>query len=338
MQRLGEGTVAVRVLGAGSPLTLALRPVPDPGSRNDPLRGREVWHTVTDTTVLAGPRSPAGAVRLLDQLRCPTLTRMRQRLVAAAHDAQNEPSATAAALGTLLQWPYRARNTLVHDVGCAVDAALKGCLLTDRPEVSRTLGWVLALTLAYPGDPLVLAPILLRVHRLPAGSSFVLPAGWPFARLTGAAVGVGAGDDGLLRATLGGDHGDVTGFASALERQPTRANQPRLLPTRMTRPSRPSQPSRTSQPSQPSRPARAGRSASAPANGGHPSDDALDRALELARQMCALHPQLAQSAGIIDLRQTERSPGPRSGSRHGPRTGALSRSALQTTAPHRRIG
>jgi hypothetical protein len=281
------------------------------------MRGREVWHTVTDTTVLAGPRSPAGAVRLLDQLRCPTLTRMRQRLVAAAHDAPNEPSAAAAALGTLLQWPYRARTALVHDVCCAVDAALQGCLLTDRPEVSRTLGWVLALTLAYPGDPLVLAPILLRVRRLPAGSSFVLPAGWPFARLTGAAVGVGTGEVGLLRATLGGDHGDVAGFASALERQPTRAGQPRVLPAR---------------------PARAGRSGGAPANCGQPADDALDRALELARQMCALHPQLTQSADIVDLRQTDRSAGPSSGSRRGPRTGSLSRPALQATASRRRIG
>jgi hypothetical protein len=285
------------------------------------MRGREVWHTVTDTTVLAGPRSPAGAARLLDQLRCPTLTRMRQRLVAATHDAANEPSATAAALGTLLHWPYRARTALVHDVSCAVDAALQGCLLTDRPEVSRTLGWVLALTLAYPGDPLVLAPILLRLRRLPAGSSFVLPAGWPFARLTGAAVGVGTGEDGLLRATLGGDHGDVAGFTSALERQPTRAGQPRVLPTR---------------------PARAGGSSDAPANCGQPADDALDRALDralkLARQMCALHPQLAQSADIVDLRQTDRLAGPRSGSRHGPRTGSLSRPTLQATASRRRIG
>jgi hypothetical protein len=304
MQDLGEGTIAIRVLGAGSPMTLSLRPVPDPGTRADPLRGREIWHTVTDTTVLAGPRSPAGAVRLLDQVRCPTLTRMRQRLIAATHDAPGEPSATAAALGTLLQWPCRARTALVHDVACAVDAAFQSSLLTDHPEVSRTLGWVLALTLAHPGDPLVLAPILLRVRRLPAGSSFVLPAGWPFARLTGAAVGVGTGEHGLLRATLGGDHGDVAPFVCALERQPSRTVQPAALPAR-------------------GRTAR-GRTARGRTSQGRTSqqrDDAVERALDLARQMSALHPQLATSPDVIDLRDR---PSPRTGG-HSPRTGGQPR-------------
>lgn len=300
MQGLGAGTVAIRVLGAGSPMTFSLRPVPEPGAGNDPLRGREVWHTVTDATVLAGPRSPAGAVRLLDQLRCPALTRMRQRLIAATHDAPGEPSATAAALGSLLQWPYRARTALVHDVACAVDAVFQNSLLTDRPEVSKTLGWVLALALAYPGDPLVLAPILLRVRRLPPGGSFVLPAGWPFARLTGAAVGVGSAEDGLLRAALGGDHGDVTGFVSALERQPTRAAQPRVLPDR-------------------------GRTA--PGRAKQLRDTALERAHELARQVSALHPQLATSPDVIDLQD-------RVGS---PRTGALPR-LVHHTVVRRGIG
>jgi hypothetical protein len=119
-----------------------------------------------------------------------------------------------------------------------VDATFQRSLLADRPEVSRTLGWVLALTLAYPGDPLVLAPVLLRVRRLPAGCSFVLPAGWPFARLTGAAVGVGTGEQGLLHATLGNDHVDVAGFVSALETQPSRAGHSQVLPDPAPAPSR----------------------------------------------------------------------------------------------------
>jgi hypothetical protein len=293
MYGLGEGPVAIRVLGAGSPMTLSLRPVAEPGAPSDLLRGREVWHTVTDATVLAGPRSPAGAVRLIDQLRCPTLTRMRQRLVAATHEAAGEPSATAQALGHLLQWPHRARTCLVHDVACAVDAAFQGAVLTDRPEVSRTLGWVLALTLAYPGDPLALAPLLLRVRRLPAGSSFVLPPGWPFARLTGSAVGVGAGESSLLRARFGRDHGDADSWTAALERPLARAGQG--LPTDRRRSSTHALPA---------------------------VDAALERAFDQARQISALHPQLATSADVVDLRD-------RSGA---PRAAGLPRLLLHATA------
>jgi hypothetical protein len=308
MQGLGEGTVAIRVVGAGSPTTLSLRPVPERGSPSDPLRGREVWHIVTDTTVLAGPRSPAGAVRLLDQLRCPALTRMRQRLVAAIHEVPGEPSATAAALRTLLQWPYRTRTALVHDVACAVDTAFQRGLLAGRPEVSRTLGWVLALTLAYPGDPLVLAPVLLRVRRLPAGCSFVLPAGWPFARLTGAAVGVGTGEQGRLHATLGQDHVDIAAFVSALERQPSRAGHSQILPDTAPAPSRsptqtaqPGAPAQAVRPGAPTRPWRHGAALDSTAAGtGQHLDSALSRALEIAREMSALHPQLVHSPGVID--------------------------------------
>lgn len=349
MQGLAEGTTSIRVLGAGSPMTLSLRPVPGPGSR-DPLRGREVWHTVTDTTVLAGPRSPAGAVRLLDQLRCPTLTRMRQRLVAATHDVPNEPSAAAAALGTLLQWPYRARTTLVHDIACAVDSVFTSSLMTDRPEVSRTLGWVLALALAYPGDPLVLAPVLLRSRRLPAGTSFVLPAGWPFLRLTGAAVGVSTGpgtaagtagtagtagcDAGTetsaapLCARLGNDHGDVSGLVCALERQPTRTGLPYLLTERPGpvaaggapggRGPRGARGTRGARGSRPGNPQVTETVA--------PSDDALQGALELARQISSRHPQLASSPQTIDLRHRDRGTGPRTGSMPRPASAVPRRS------------
>lgn len=298
MYGLGEGPAAIRVLGAGSPMVLSLRPVPDPGTPTDPLHGREVWHTVTDTTVLAGPRSPAGAVRLIDQLRCPTLTRMRQRLIAATHDAPGEPSATAQALGTLLQWPERTRTTLVGDVACAVDAAFQGSVLTDRPEASRTLGWVLALALAYPGDPLALAPLLLRGRRLPAGSSFVLPPGWPFARLTGAAVGVAAGESEPLRARLGRRHDDPDAWMTALER-PARIGQGTLPERRRT------------------------STRSAPV-----VDAALERAFDLARQVSALHPQLATSQNVVDLR--DRVAG-------GPRTAGLPR-LLHPAGGRRGIG
>lgn len=301
--------MAIRVVGAGSPATLSLRPVPERGSQSDPLRGREVWHIVTDTTALAGLRSSAGAVRLLDQLRCPTLTRMRQRLVAATHEMPGEPSATAAALRMLLQWPYRTRTSLVHDVACAVDAAFQRSLLADRPEVSRTLNWVLALTLAYPGDPLVLAPVLLRVRRLPAGCSFVLPAGWPFVRLTGAAVGVGTGEQGLLHATLGNDHVDIAGFVSALERQPSRAGHSQVLTDTAPAPSR-----SLAQAARPGAPTRSwwnGAALGSTATGrGKHLDGALSRALEIAWEMSALHPQFVHSPGVIDRPRVTRAAHP----------------------------
>jgi hypothetical protein len=224
---------------------------------------------------------------------------MRQRLVAAAHEIPGEPSATAAALRMLLQWPYRTRTSLVHDVACAVDAALQRSLPADRPEVSRTLNWVLALALAYPGDPLVLAPLLLRVRRLPAGCSFVLPAGWPFVRLTGAAVGVGTGEQGLLHVTLGNDHVDVAGFVSALERQPSRAGHSQVLTGTASAPSRSLAPA--ARPGAPTRSWWNGAALGPTARGrGKPLDGAMSRALEIAREMSALHPQLVHSPGVID--------------------------------------
>ena len=271
MLSLVQDRTSVRVLGTDSPIALRLRPVPEPGSR-DPLRGKEVWRTVTDATVLAGPRSPAGAVRLLDQLRCPAMTRMRQRLLAAAHDAPADHVATAAMLGTLLRWPRKARAALVDDVADAVEAAFTGHRAAARPEVSRALGWVLALALSYPGEPLALAPILLRTRRLPAGSSFILPAGWPFMRLAGAAIGIGTDQEELLEIPLGRDHGDVSDLVGALERQPARAGLPHLLPA-------------------------------GPGDVDRAPHGALHRAFDLARHLCAAHPQLTGSGEIIDLRR-----------------------------------
>lgn len=301
MHSMGDGTTSVRILGAGSPLTIRLRPVPEPGSR-DPLRGQEVWHTVTDATVLAGPRSPAGAVRLLDQLRCPSLAWMRQRLAAAARETPTDHITTATMVGTLLQWPHRARTTLVHDVACSVEGFFASGPTTDRPEVSRTLGWVLALTLAYPGDPLALTPILLRARRLPADSSFILPAGCPFLRLTGAAVGIGTGPDDPLEVTLGTSHGDISGLISALERQPARTFLPSL----------------------PS--ARPGTKGNAPCCA---LDGALQRAFDLARQLCAIHPQLAEPRETIDLRRRR----PERGIQRRPERGVQARVTASALGP-----
>lgn len=81
---------------------------------------------------------------------------------------------------------------------------------------------------AYPGDIGVLAPLLLRRHRLDAGEALFLPAGQLHAYLGGVAVEVMANSDNVLRGGLTPKHVDVPELLAALD--PSSEAPPRRRP------------------------------------------------------------------------------------------------------------
>ncbi len=87
-------------------------------------------------------------------------------------------------------------------------------------DVDRHLAaLVVRLAEEHPGDALVVAPLLMFVHFLPAGASLYLPAGVPHAYLGGVGVEVMAASDNVLRAGLTTKHVDPEELLACLDPQ-----------------------------------------------------------------------------------------------------------------------
>ena len=113
-------------------------------------------------------------------------------------------AARSTALHDILTWPRAHRATLLDRVAAAcVRAAAAG-----GPNAS-TFGATAEVAAQYPGDPGVLATLLLRHVRLPAGAALFIPAGGVHAYIRGVGVEVLANSDNVLRAGLTSKHVDV---------------------------------------------------------------------------------------------------------------------------------
>jgi hypothetical protein len=229
-----EGEFAVRLTGPDAAPSLALR-LPGPSDPAelvdgtvtglDPLYGNEVCRAATSTTMLVGLRDTVSAGRLLEVLNFGRLNGLRFRMATARpatsrweglHDL-DRTFGTMSALSTLLCWPGHARSDLTVGAARAATAALQQRRVVGHPQAALALRWVVALAGAFPGDPMVLTPLLLKLRWFEPGQEFLVPTRWPVAMLSGDAIGVCGASSVLVGAGLGAADADPIGFVSGLE-------------------------------------------------------------------------------------------------------------------------
>jgi hypothetical protein len=212
----------VRVLGPSGPPSLALRL---PGLTSDPLHGNEIWRTLTPTTMLAGLRDTMPATQLLDVLGFGRLNGLRFRMSTARPATgtrdpvrgRSRAFGTVCALSTLLCWPGHARAELVTGAARAATAALQHRRVVAHAEAALALRWVVALAERFGDDPMVLAPLLVKLRWFEGGEEFLVPARWPTALLCGDVVVVSGEGSHVVGAGLGTADADRVGFVSGLE-------------------------------------------------------------------------------------------------------------------------
>ncbi|MFE9442616.1 mannose-6-phosphate isomerase, class I [Streptomyces sp. NPDC006602] len=219
-RELGEKAVAkfgprlpflLKILAAGAPLSLQVHPdlaqakegyedeerrgIPvDAGHRNykDANHKPELICALTEFDGLCGFRTPAQAADLLDALGVDSLKPYVDLLHAQPEDA-------------------------------ALREVLTAVLTADREEMARTVTEAAAacarlggdhapyadIAHHYPGDPGVIAAMLLNHVRLQPGEALFLGAGIPHAYLSGLGVEIMANSDNVLRCGLTPKHVDV---------------------------------------------------------------------------------------------------------------------------------
>jgi len=180
----------------------------------DPYPKPEFLYALTPFEALAGCRPGREAADTLAVLDLPELA----PVVRAARY-----QGTAAAIGRLARWPAADRPALVARIRAA---CLERRSAPLPPATQRLLALVLRLVGEHPGDPLVLAPALLRLHDLPPGGTMFVPPGVLHAYLSGTAVEIMSASDNVVRAGLTTKHVDVPELLDVLAED----HQPLLSP------------------------------------------------------------------------------------------------------------
>jgi mannose-6-phosphate isomerase len=178
---------------AGIPRSAANRNYPDPTAKP------ELVCALTEFHVLAGFRDPQRTLALLRGLDAPDLARYTDLLAA-------EPDAAGlrALFTTWITLPSPVLAGLLPQV-------LDACVLhvKEHGEFDLECRTVLELGERYPGDPGVLAALLLNRLVLGPGEAVYLAAGNLHAYLRGTAVEILANSDNILRGGLTPKHVDV---------------------------------------------------------------------------------------------------------------------------------
>jgi mannose-6-phosphate isomerase len=182
---------------ASIPLRAAARTFVDPHAKP------ELLVALTAFDGLIGLRDPRHAAQLLELLDVAPLVPMRRSLSAAAAMAHGPArDGTLEALVRLAGWPFRQRAVLAAGVSDAARAALVNPVTSRHPDTRSALEWVIRLADQHPGDPMVLAPLLLEfVHLEPGGTVFV-PPGVPHTFLHGVALEASAASANAVRGGL----------------------------------------------------------------------------------------------------------------------------------------
>ncbi|MFF6823538.1 mannose-6-phosphate isomerase, class I [Streptomyces longwoodensis] len=159
----------------------------------------ELLYALTPFEVLAGFRGRAEAVEVYDGLGVPALGPVVDVLRAGdADDALRE------ALRTVLDRPSDDRRSLVSAV-VAASARLGG----SPGPYAAAYAAVAGMARHHPGDPGLVASLLLRHQVLEAGTALFMPAGGLHAYVRGVGVELLANSDNVLRAGLTGKEVDV---------------------------------------------------------------------------------------------------------------------------------
>ncbi|MCT9084390.1 mannose-6-phosphate isomerase, class I [Streptomyces fulvoviolaceus] len=219
-RELGEEAVAkfgprlpflLKILAAGAPLSLQVHPnleqakegyedeerrgIPvDVGHRNykDANHKPELICALTEFDGLCGFRDPARAADLLDGLGVDTLKPYVDLLHAHPEDAALREVLTAVLTAD--------REEMAHTVAEAAAACARlGGEYAPYADIAHH----------YPGDPGVIAAMLLNHVRLQPGEALFLGAGIPHAYLNGLGVEIMANSDNVLRCGLTPKHVDV---------------------------------------------------------------------------------------------------------------------------------
>lgn len=193
----------------GVPLDAPERVFKDPGHKP------ELICALGDFEALCGFRPAPGTARLLDALAVPLLAPW-------ADDLRAHPAAEA--LPALLRRVLaedRPTRTQLGDV----TRALHRLAAEGGPFAEACAGYARA-TAQYPGDPGLIAALLLNHVRLTAGQALYLDAGVPHAYLRGVGVELMANSDNVLRCGLTPKHVDVDGLLAVTS---FRADEPQVL-------------------------------------------------------------------------------------------------------------
>jgi len=178
----------------------------------DPYGKPEFLYALTAFDALAGLRPAQEAKVLLSLLGLPVL----DDAVAAAGGPGQGRAGAAAALAQLVRMPDPARAAFADDAARRAAQSLAGS--AELPAGARdALAVVVRLAAEHPGDALVVAPLLLRLHHLCPGGTIFLPTGVPHAYLGGLAVEIMATSDNVLRAGLTTKHVDPEELLAALD-------------------------------------------------------------------------------------------------------------------------
>ncbi|MFE0462399.1 mannose-6-phosphate isomerase, class I [Kitasatospora sp. NPDC058965] len=239
---LGPATVArfgaelpflLKVLAADQPLSVQVHPslaqaragfadeeargVPvDAPQRNyrDANHKPELLCALGEFDGFCGFREPAGTADLLDALAVPALAPWAATL-------RTGPDALRTVLAEILTTD---RGQLAATIG-AVTEALVTAAATPGPYRQACAAYALAAD-AFPGDPGILAVLLLHHVRLRPGQALYLGSGVPHAYLRGLGVEIMANSDNVLRCGLTPKHVDVPELLRVVD---FRATEPAVL-------------------------------------------------------------------------------------------------------------
>ncbi|GAA3625732.1 mannose-6-phosphate isomerase, class I [Streptomyces chitinivorans] len=230
----------LKVLAAASPLSLQVHPdlaqaregfadeeergIPaDAPHRNykDANHKPELVCALTPFTGLCGFRRPAQAADLLEALDVGGLKPYADIL-----RARPEDEALSEVLTAVLS---AEREAIAETVGAAAAAARR--LAAGEGPYAREYAAYAGIAGHYPGDPGVLAAMLLNVVHLEPGEALYLGAGVPHAYLDGLGVELMANSDNVLRCGLTPKHVDVPELLRVVRFEPM---EPEVLRPRTT--------------------------------------------------------------------------------------------------------
>lgn len=159
----------------------------------------ELVYALTPFEAVCGFRAPRRAAELLDDLDVPLARELHAGLAA-------EPSVAGmrAVFTSLVHPAMRPSPDAIADMAKACAARLRRG--SPSPRADRT---VVALHRDYPGDPGVVASLLLNPVSLHPGEALFVPAGGVHAYFSGLGVEIMAASDNVLRAGLTEKHVDV---------------------------------------------------------------------------------------------------------------------------------
>jgi mannose-6-phosphate isomerase len=166
----------------------------------------EIACALTPFHALQELRPPAEARDLLASLGCPEASTLL---------ALGDPAEPAALLAAVLALDGEEARAFATAVAAAAHRV-----------ATREAAWVVRLEETYPDDPLIVAPLLLRLVELAPGEALYTPPGVIHSYLGGAVVELMGSSDNVLRAGLTSKHKDRDELLAALDGAP---RDPRIL-------------------------------------------------------------------------------------------------------------